>query len=310
MALDRDTEAAEWLSRLRSRSVGNADLAEFARWRRLPGGAEAYRRAERLWDEAAALAQDPEIAEAVEAAARPRAARWRSAPALLAGLAVAVLMVVAGSLLLWQPETDDRFRTAVGERSSVELADGSRMRVDADSEVGVELGSGFRRIELVRGQALFAVRHDASRPFVVATPSGVTITALGTRFDVEVSSRGEVGVALLEGRVAVRHGSRLLAELAAGEAASVSVDGRMRRSSGAARDRIGWTEGRLVLRNETLLDAVERMNRYSDVPIAITSEGSALERLSGEFSTDDPDGFVRAVETLLGPGTLRRDRRG
>lgn len=311
MARDRDTEAAAWLSRLRTRSVGNSDLAEFARWRRLPGSAEAYERAERLWTDSEALADDPEIAEALADAMMPRRVWWRSPTALAGAMAAAVLVcVIIGMRLLNPAPHVDRFRTALGERSSVELADGSKLQVDADSEVKVSIGSDVRKIDLLRGQALFAVRHDAARPFVVSTPSGVTVTALGTRFDVEITGGGNVAVSLLEGRVAVRLHERLVSELTPGQSIAVSPRGLTEGRAGGARDSVDWTQGRLVLRDETLRAAVDRMNRYSDRRIAISSDASADERLSGEFSIDDPDAFVRAVEALLGPGTITRGAPG
>jgi transmembrane sensor len=305
---DKDLQAAEWLSRLRTRSVGNAELAEFARWRRLPGNAEAYRRAERLWEDAAGLRGDAQIEEALESAMRAPRRRFVPWAALGTSLAAVLLLLFATSMPDAAQE-GQRYRTAVGERSLAKLADGSRMDVDADSEVRVRLAADRRVVELVRGQALFAVRHDASRPFEVNAPGGVTVRAIGTRFDVEALTNGDVAVALIEGRVAVSRAGRPLAELAAGETLMIRVTGGVERREGAAGDAADWTGGHLAFRDVTLRDAVAQVNRYSSPSIAIVEAPAAAEKVSGEFSTDDPDGFVRGVNALLGPGTVKREDR-
>ncbi len=304
MGEDEDLNAAKWHSRLRTRSVGNAELAEFARWRRLPGNAEAYRRVEMLWQDAGQLGEDPDVIDALASAMRPR--RRRTPMLALSVVAIAVMLVVFGPGLLQRSSDDRQYRTAVGERTSAGLADGSRISVDASSEVRVRLGSRERRIDMLRGQALFSVSHDAARPFVVVTPSGVTVTALGTKFDVDALPNGDVMVALLQGRVAVRRSDALLAELEPGETLLVSSDGRMRLQRGNARDSVDWTQGRLVFRSSSLRSAVEEVNRYVAVPVLISSPEAAGQTVSGEFSIDDPDGFVAAVNALIGPDTVRR----
>src|SRR5690606_18195659 len=87
------------------------------------------------------------------------------------------------------------------ERLAVPLDDGSLLTLNTDTRAVVRYRDGIRGVTLQKGQALFEVAKDPSRPFVV-TAGQRTVTALGTAFDVRLSeSRFEV--TMLEGRVVV-----------------------------------------------------------------------------------------------------------
>src|SRR5262249_1651311 len=60
------------------------------------------------------------------------------------------------------------FATAKGQHQHVVLADGSSVDLDAETRLTVAMSRGERRVTLADGQAIFDVRHDANRPFVVA----------------------------------------------------------------------------------------------------------------------------------------------
>src|SRR5262249_55156254 len=95
------------------------------------------------------------------------------------------------------------FTTAVGERSTVALSDGSSVVLDTQSRIDVAYSPDQRRVRLTSGQAWFQVAHNAGWPFVVEAGDR-RITALGTAFDVRLGNReNSVQVTLVEGKVAV-----------------------------------------------------------------------------------------------------------
>ena len=67
------------------------------------------------------------------------------------------------------------------------LPDGSIVELDAQSEIAVNFEPSVRRVELVRGEALFKVQKDPNRPFIVRA-GGVEVRAVGTAFDVRLGS--------------------------------------------------------------------------------------------------------------------------
>ena len=114
-------------------------------------------------------------------------------------MATAVALMVGGS---WFWSDRNAFATRVGEQRVIPLADGSSLSLDTDSRVRVRFTDRQRRIDLVEGQALFNVEHDAGRPFVVY--AGKTrVTAVGTVFDVRRAGE-EVRVTLVSGAIDVQ----------------------------------------------------------------------------------------------------------
>lgn len=299
-------EAAGWFARLNTNTISHADLAAFRTWRAVPEHADAYAQIEHIWGKAAGLSDDADIQAAV-AAVKPRRSAgsritdlWRALarrPMLGIGLAVA-----AGALAMLSPRLvdGDLYATRIGEQRTVRLADGSRIQLDTDSRVKVRLSGGRRDIDLVRGQALFDVAHDPSRPFTVR--AGQTeVRALGTRFDVRRFS-DSVKVTLLEGRVEVRRrrdhsvkpwslepGQQVLSGLAPSSPRRVDVAAAT-----------SWTQGQLVFRDTPLSAAIAEVNRYSTRPITLDSDRLSDEPINGVFQTDDTDAFLKAVVDLHG----------
>lgn len=124
-------------------------------------------------------------------------------PAPLAALAAGVLIAI-GSVWLWLAQSAPGwkyFETATGEQRTFELEDGSVVYLNTHSRVAIRFEDHRRSVRLVRGEALFHVRHDASRPFFVYTDEAV-VQDVGTQFDVYRRDDGTV-VAVIEGRVSV-----------------------------------------------------------------------------------------------------------
>ena len=98
--------------------------------------------------------------------------------------------------------------TAIGERSTFTLSDGSVVTLNTNSELAVDFSEGRRDIRLRRGEASFDVAKNPNRPFVVHAGDGI-VWAVGTAFSVRYSSaesgldRPAVDVVVTEGTVKV-----------------------------------------------------------------------------------------------------------
>lgn len=298
-------EAASWFSRLQTRSVTTGELADFARWRRDPANAAAYEAVDRFWSRSAALENDPDIRDAVRKArggARTSGGRRFGLGAVKLGvltLGVATCCLAGFHFL----SADPTYRTARGERSAINLEDGTRIRLDADSVVTTRFETRRRNVVLERGQVFLSVHHDPTRPLVVDAGDGLTVEAVGTRFDVRRLA-DRVRVALLDGAVVVRRRGSTLTTMRPGEAIEVLDGGGVHKlpwsAAGAA-----WLDGRLSFKGTPLKTAVAEINRYSRKPIVIGAGADREQPLSGEFSVEDPSGFVTGVNALLGDGTLQ-----
>lgn len=296
----RRREAAAWFARLKQRRVESADVEAFSEWRRSPENAEAFARIEAMWDAAEVLAHDEDMAELTRAAAgrrvppRPADRRLSWRPVAAAVAAVAVL----GATAFWMVSRPEVYATEIGEQRRVRLADGSTVHLDTNSRIAVRIGRSERHVDLTEGRALFEVRTDPDRPFVVGAGSA-EVTALGTRFDVRRLG-AEVRVILVEGAVRVeapQGESRRSWTLAPGQQVAPTASSPAVERVDAARA-TSWTTGRLVFDRTPLKAAVAEINRYSKTPIELQSGDVADIPVSGAFDAGDVDGFVSAVTEL------------
>jgi len=311
-----EKEAAFWFARLRSDELGEEDRARFSRWLAAdPAHVSAYADYQGLWsdlDEVAASGAILDLRrEALKLADQPRRVRrprWAPLGAIAAGIAVALIggwMLVQGPTLVPQAVSSNgpaTYRTEVGERSSITLADGSVVQLNTDSLLEVEYLEGRRGLKLLRGQALFEVAHDRSRPFVVEA-GGQQITALGTAFDVHIGA-GETRVTLIEGRIEVKrvNGSALfpvapeVRKLTAGEQLVAPEKRPFVVRVADVEEAVSWREGRVIFSDEPLAQVIEEINRYSNRKVVLGDGDLGDMRVSGVFRPGSADRFVAALE--------------
>jgi len=216
-------EAARWFVEFRSGDIDASARRQFDAWvRASPEHLRAFIEIAALWGHSAAA--DPQrrfpveslVASAAEegnvvrlevhsnsgerSRPAPPGPSWEFTRRTMAVAAVLLLVVsiVAGSLLLGR---DTTYSTAVGEKRSLRLSDGSILTLNSRSKVRIEFSNSTRAVALLQGEALFRVATDPSRPFVVQT-DGTFVRAVGTEFDIDRKSSGTV-VTVVEGRVAV-----------------------------------------------------------------------------------------------------------
>ncbi len=225
-------------------------------------------------------------------------------------LAAAAALVVAG-FIAWlgsSPAAWSAYETGVGGHQEIALTDGSTVDLNTNTELSTRISGSRREIILTRGEALFHVAHDTSRPFFV-TAGGTVVRAVGTAFSVRIRAPGHVEVLVSEGQVAVGVSGTpdptLLAmapRVSANQSATVGRDTvavRALASREIAR-RLSWTAGRLSFQGETLEEAVAEFNRYNQRQIAIADPAIRQERVGGTFRVNDPDSFVAALRRSFG----------
>lgn len=294
-----ELEAAAWHARLGAPRVPPETIEAFFAWRQAPANAEAYRRVEQAWTKTDGLAGDPVIAEALNGALSRRAKGRDPAflrPVVGGAVALAALAVLAGAWMWAQGR--GAYATSIGEQRTVQLADGSTVRLDTGSRIRVRFTGDRRTVELEAGQALFTVAHDTARPFTVEAGEA-RVTAVGTVFDVRRAGDG-VEVTLVSGAVDVMPGEGArTSRMGAGQQARVGYGG-LRLAAVDTAIETSWAEGRVVFRDTPLQEAVAEVNRYLTDPIVLDSPDMAGERVNGVFKTGDRDAFVSAATEALG----------
>lgn len=290
--------AAEWLTRLNNRAVSTETLEQFYAWRRDPAHAAAFGRIEYLWDRAAVLDGDRDIAQAVqEVLQRPRrASGFGWLPGRRAVLAGGIGLVGAAGVGWWL--SGERFATGHGEQRTVALDDGSRVAINTDSEIEVRFDRSRRQVRLLRGEAWFDVAHDAARPFSVEAEA-MTVTALGTSFSVRRTDDRQ-RVVLSEGVVTVAGGAQApTLRLSPGMALSMrhGVAGQPEKVDLAAE--MAWRSGQLIFKDMPLDAAVTEINRYARTPIQLAAPRFAGVPVNGTFRSGDTETFITAVTAIF-----------
>lgn len=190
------------------------------------------------------------------------------------------------------------YRTAVGERRRIELADGTRIDLNTHTAIDVQFDGRQRLIRLHQGEVLIHTgKLGAQTPFYVETHQG-RVQALGTRFSVrQLPDATRVGV--LEDRVNVSPADSPDhdRQLTAGE--SVDFDrmhvGLKQAYNGNC---IAWTHGQLIVLDARLGDVIEELARYR--PGVLQCDlASARLRVSGTFRLDSTDAVLANLQATL-----------
>jgi transmembrane sensor len=204
------------------------------------------------------------------------------------------------------------YATTIGEQRSLTLADGSTVELNAQTQIRVRYSENERHIDLLKGQALFHVARNKTRPFIVDTGE-TQVRAVGTQFDVYRKSSGTI-VTVIEGRVAVvpetptnpPHSNAQLTTpapifLAAGEqlkvptvtTAKVGVQSQAPVVKHAdIQAATAWTQKRLVFEDTPLSEVAEEFNRYSTRPLVITDPTLQRMGVTGHYSSADPTALI------------------
>lgn len=305
--------ATLWVTRLHDEPVAPETRAAFERWFAAdPAHARAYDAAQRLWVSLGAIEQAAPGRVAAARTAAQRVRRTRQARRAFLGAGA----LCAAGALVWigrdRPMTTTgtpavEWRTARGERKTIRLPDGSRLDLDADSQVQMRFDSAARALRLVRGQAAFVVAHGDPRPFEVSANNG-RVRDIGTEFGVQLDA-DRVSVTVRDGTVELHAGAAGPAlTLTRGERVAYRADG-----SCSARERIdtetafAWREGRLVFRAEPLEQVLAALARYHGVRLAVGSSKVAALRVSGSFPTDD---LKLALDTIAATLPVRIVKNG
>lgn len=221
---------------------------------------------------------------------------------LAASVAAVAVLAGAGGLYVLERSSGEVYSTKVGEFHRVPLSDGSSVALNTDSAVRVRYTSSVRRVEVLRGEALFQVAKNTERPFDVVV-GDTTLRAVGTAFSVRLhdeNSDNRVDVVVSEGRVAINPPSRQT--YPAGTVATVR-NGRVTATNHPLADitsRLAWTEGRLVFQGEKLSDVVKEINRYNLRQFEVTDPDIASLRVGGTFMANDAEGFAKVLDRSFG----------
>jgi transmembrane sensor len=313
-----EDEATDWLVRLTSGEATPDEFAELAKWRqRSPAHQYAYQKIAGLWDQldipllawheqheqSGLEVINHENSEYLATELPSNTAKAGNARAKYVAIAATVLLILSFSLFpdyFRHPFAD--YRTYIGEQTAATLADGTVIHLNTNTAINLMYTSHIRHVELLQGEAEFAVAHDKDRPFVV-TSGAVKTRAIGTKFVVRHENE-QSKISLLEGRVrlaAKEESGHKQKEISLNPGQQVSYN-NVRFSSLQPVDPTGataWKAGRLLMNFVTLEQAVAEINRYRRGKVKVLSTHLAQTEINAVIDLHLIDAWLDALESSI-----------
>ena len=317
-------EAYAWFAQLDTGNVSPADRTAFKEWiNRSPRHAAEFK-------SVVALSGDLEILNELfepllsEATPKPRRPIVQAIIAPVAAFStVTVIGVFVYAQLFHVGASREFYSTGIGEYQTVELNDGSVVKLNTATTVEVTYGKKRREVRLAKGEAYFDVVSNPTKPFRVYAGDALA-QAVGTAFSVRLyESKTELIVT--EGKVAfskLQHGNagsnhttaiRENSELSSSAttnpilvneghgASSNASQGQMRPTklhTGAQQRRLSWTEGLFDFSDTPLPEVVREVNRHTTLHIDIADSSLNDVSFGGVFRIGDVNTLLEALPNV------------
>lgn len=302
-------DARDWIVRLTSGNVSAAELERFKAWRdQSPRHRQAFERERAFWRQLQVLDGRSDGMPPFHPVLNARRAPIGRRAFLIGGGAVAAsaaAIVAMPRLGVWW---NADFTTAVGEQARIALPDGSVATLNTDSAIAVDFTPQLRLVTLLKGEAEFGVRPDASSLFRVAALGGNS-DALGTAFAVK-AVEGVATVTVREGHVRVA-GPASPTDLDGPAAGGIDLAASEQTTYGAGEPPVpastvdveavmAWRDGRVIFEGRPFAAAMAELGRYVPERIVLAPGVRPDVPVSAIFSTASARDAVEALAKTQG----------
>jgi transmembrane sensor len=275
-----------------------------------------YRMLQQFWNQHEAISQ-PAVEEALQKlfgqmGLTPTDAQQEEAPVVpmrtkwWKRVAVAAAAIIVASTAYWYIARNDKDpskdslvekHNARGTKSTIELTDGSKIWLNADSKIKYpSVFAGNTREVYLNGEAFFEVAKNPSKPFIIHLANG-TVRVLGTSFNIRAYDNEKVvETSVATGKVAFI--PKYQAKLQKQDTLFITPNNKVRYllkedlanvvTTIAAEDK-AWTEGRLIFRGITFDEIAIELERYFGKEVRFVDEEMKSKRLTGSFQNNSLD---------------------
>ena len=221
------------------------------------------------------------------------------------GIAASAVAVSACASMLWLNDMGLPFadiRSAVGERRTVSLPDGSTVDLAGHTALNVDFSPTRRAVELLHGEAYFTVLPAAAGEFTVNSRSGQVMAAEGEF----CLSCDDASTLLTVSRKTVRVvTANQQIDLAEGLSLRFSSDRTGPIQHAELAQVLAWRSGRLVFFDKPLFTVIDELQRWREGRIFIMDKQLASRRVSLILNLNKPEQMLDAITTAL---AVRVDR--
>lgn len=298
-------QALTWVARLRSDSVGEADLADFADWLGFSDKhQQAWNEALDAWETLGVIANMPLDQLFADDAQGDKKHSFLGN--LFSGIwkpltAFTATAVIALGLIMVVKEDRQYYDSGVGQYQQITLQDGSVIELNTDTAVAILIDENSRDIELLRGEAFFTVASDKTKPFIVSV-GNAKVKALGTAFNIYRQTEQQSVVSVVEGvvRVSEISGTSISAPqskvLLANDRVLVGESTGLSEPEASSLEQVtAWRNGQVLFDKASVAEAIVILNRYLERKIVVAGRVSSTHRISGVFSIREQSETLNAV---------------
>lgn len=274
--------AIKWFVQMQDADIEHPKRSRFEEWLLShPSHQQAYREVCALWEDLdsptqlfslASAMQQKEFIETTDRRNKIRSVITRTLSVMFFAVS-GVLAYYSYDTWQTQPTMHMVAQADIGQIRSQVLEDGSKIVVNANSDIEITYYHKQRLVKVNRGEVSFDVAKNPDRPFVVES-GPARITVLGTRFAVNRLQK-KVRVSVDHGTVRVepqsidlqdptspnRNAEHVLT-LRDNEVAEISIDGKAKRIQRPAADGFSFETGIINFDQAGLEEIAETLSRY------------------------------------------------
>lgn len=299
--------AAKWFIRMQEAAPDSIERSQFEVWlMQNPLHQQEYTSIGEAWNGIDSIDELKKLVDAKQAKQTTQrmnqSKRAKKIKNALAAISACIVFAFAGLIgqqqyQQWQaaPIMQLASQTSTAQLATQTLEDGSQITLNAQSQIQVTYYRHQRHVNLLKGEAIFNVQKDASRPFVVET-NNAKITVLGTRFAVNKLSQ-LVRVSVDHGKVQVESkadGGKLI--LQNGQVAEIPNGQAVQPKNAQATDYFKFATGTIVFNQADMLEVAEVLSRYRQKKVAV--KGSSQDNISAVFQVKDTETFINTLPKI------------
>lgn len=234
---------------------------------------------------------------------RIRAEQWRGM-LRRAERAAAMLLLPLAALTAWllsrtggELDSMIEIRSTTGMVTAVTLPDNTCVWLNSDSYLRYPARFGRERRVTLYGEGYFNVAKDPAHKFVVEAHS-TEIEVYGTEFNVEAYEGDYIRTTLVSGRVGVsyedvNHRRQTVRMMPDQQAIYNARTGVMYLNEADVTCNTSWKEGKIVLHNTSLEDALRMIGNKYNVQFLIRNDALRSNKFTGTFSNQSLDVILR-----------------
>jgi len=230
---------------------------------------------------------------------------------------IAAVIAIALGIIWYNRETINyvSYKTGYGEIETFQLADGSKVKLNANSVLTLSrwnFGKTKREVFL-KGDASFDVEHlKNNQKFTVNTPENFTVEVLGTQFTMSARKFGSK-VVLTNGKVKLHYVEAANTKeliMKPGDVVKLKKDKPMEITHTEAPETYSeWENKRFVFDETTLEEMAYQLHETYGLEVTFSSQTIANRQLMGSFKGRTIDEFLQSIAEVLDLSVSRENNK-